>query len=160
MKKLVLALVAALATSASQAEPALTLRPIALQAQPQSDSVTVLNLPADTKVDVLARKGAWMHVRSASGQDGWARITHFKPEAAPSVGGAPGLVEGLLSSGRTSNTAIVTTGVRGLPAKDTQAAAEAVQPGKAFAEPTGDGVFSQGGKLAPLQLGRPAAADK
>ncbi|GAB3550431.1 hypothetical protein GCM10027343_33430 [Noviherbaspirillum agri] len=110
-----------LAAGVVQAEPALTGRTTELMAQAQSDAAVVASLPENTRVEVLGRKGAWSEVRTASGQNGWLRMTTLKPAnaaSAPSSANPIGALQNLLSSGRTSNTATVTTGVRGLDEED------------------------------------------
>lgn len=123
MKKTMLALSCLLATAIAQAEPALTGRATELMAQAQSDATVVASLPENSRVEVLVRKGAWSEVRTATGQSGWVRMTTLKPvtaAAAPSSNNPLGALQNLLSAGRTSNTATVTTGVRGLSEKDLQ----------------------------------------
>jgi len=122
-RKTMLVLAGLLAAGIVQAEPALTGRATELMAQAQSDAAVVASLPENTRVEVLGRKGAWSEVRTASGQSGWLRMAMLKPTnaaAAPSSSNAIGTLQNLLSSGRTSNTATVTTGVRGLSEKDLQ----------------------------------------
>lgn len=124
MKKRTTAVLAGLlAAGIVQAEPAVTGRATELMAQGQSDAPIVASLPENTRVDVIGRKGAWSEVRTASGQGGWVRMTVLKPAsalAAPSASNPIGALQNLLSSGRTSNTATVTTGVRGLGEQDIQ----------------------------------------
>lgn len=149
------ALLGLIAASAVQAETASTLRSTALQAEPQSDGRLVITLPADTRLEVLARKGAWVQVRNTSGQAGWVHMANLQSASAPPDEKGAGAIKGLMSSGRTSNTAIVTTGVRGLPGKDAQDGQESGNQNQPFAQPVHGDVFSSGSKLAPLQIGRP-----
>jgi hypothetical protein len=123
MKSSSFMLIALLATGVSHAESALTIRATDLQAQAQSDAATLATLPENTKVDVLRRVGAWDEVKTAAGQTGWVRMLNLrfdvnntsKPNGAA---GSLNALSGLLSTGRTSNTATVTTGVRGLTEED------------------------------------------
>lgn len=123
MKTVAMALAGLLAAGAALAESALTNRATALQAQAQSDAATIASLPENTRVEVLARKGAWSQVK-AGGQTGWVRMMSLKPEGAvqqaPASGNPLGGLGSLLSAGRTSNSATVTTGVRGLGEEDLQ----------------------------------------
>lgn len=108
-----------LGASAAHAESALTARATDLMAQAQADATKVAALPENTKVDILRRVGAWSEVKSAAGQ-GWVRMMSLKPESAgtgSSASGAGGLTS-LLNSGRSSNTATVTAGVKGLTKED------------------------------------------
>lgn len=123
MKTVAMALAGLLAAGAALAETALTSRATALQAQAQSDAATIVSLAENTRVEVLARKGAWSQVR-AGGQTGWVRMMSLKPEGAaqqvPAPGNPLGGLGSLLSAGRSSNSATVTTGVRGLGEEDLQ----------------------------------------
>lgn len=136
------------------AEPAVTARSAALQAQPQSDAATLASLPEHTRVEVLRRSGAWSEVRTAAGQTGWVRMASLKPAgdgagpAAQASGNPLGALDTLLTSGRTSNKGTVTTGVRGLPKDDPQPAPSA--PPRLTADEAAAHVFSQGSKLVPV----------
>lgn len=110
----------------AQAEPALTNRATDVLAQPQSDANKLAPLAENDKVEVLQRSGAWSQVRTSAGQTGWVRMMHLKPASVAdrSSGTAPQVnaLAGLLGSGRTTNNATVTTGVRGLRENDLQRA--------------------------------------
>lgn len=153
----------------AQAEPALTVRATDLQAQAQSDSAVVASLPENARVEVLGRKGAWSQVRTAAGQSGWVRMLGLKPETgtvAPQPGGGPlGAVGSLLSAGRSTNTATVTTGVRGLSEEDLQRAqanpAELDKAQRLRADRGAAQDFARRSKLAPAnvdELGEPASS--
>jgi uncharacterized protein YgiM (DUF1202 family) len=163
MKRLALTL-AGLLAGAACAESALTTRSTELQAQAQSDAATVATLPENTKVDVLGRKGAWSQVKTSTGQTGWVRMLSLKPEGAAASASAPapaaanplGSLGNLLSSGRSSNTATVTTGVRGLSEEDIQNAqanpAELEKAQKFGADRNAAQAFAQRSKLAPAKV--------
>lgn len=126
MKQPSLLLALLLTAGAALAEPAVTIRATPLQAQAESDAATVDSLAENTRVELVARKGAWAQVRTAGGQGGWVRMLALRPEAAggaqaaPAGGGAATALKGLLTAGRSSNSATVTTGVRGLSEEDLQ----------------------------------------
>lgn len=161
MKRWILML-AGLLAGAAHAEPALTIRSTELQSQPQSDSATVAELAENTRVEVLGRKGAWSQVKTAAGQTGWVRMLSLKPEAAAQQAPAPasanpiGALGSLLTAGRTSNTATVTTGVRGLSEEDLQNAqanpAEVEKMQKYSTDKDSARAFAQRSKLAPVKL--------
>jgi hypothetical protein len=97
------------------AEPAVTIKPVDLKAQAASDAKTVASLPANTTVDLVARQGAWVQLRS--GNDvGWGKLFDVRLAGAttgPAKAGANSLGQVLgLASGQRG--ASVTTGVRGL----------------------------------------------
>lgn len=125
-KSLGAALVLSCAAGAACAESALTARATDLQGQPQADAAAIVNLPENTKVDVVSRRGAWTQVKTAAGQTGWVRMLNLKQEsssAAASSSGSGNPVSGLatlLGSGRTSSSATTTTGVKGLQKEDVQ----------------------------------------
>lgn len=160
MRKILLTLAGLLAASLAQAEPALTGRATDLMAQAQSDAAVVASLPENTRLDVLGRKGAWSEVRTAAGQNGWVRMTSLKPATSAANAPAPanplGALNNLLSSGRTSNTATVTTGVRGLSEQDLQnAQANPAEMEKmqqfAVGKPAAEG-FAQRSQLVPRSV--------
>ena len=161
MKMLTLVLAGLMAAGASQAEPALTNRATDLQAQAQSDSAMIASLPENTRVEVLGRKGAWTQVKTASGHSGWVRMMSLKPEggaqAVPSTAVNPlGALGSLLSAGRTSNTATVTTGVRGLGEEDLQNAqanpAELEKMQKQSIDKSVAQAFAQRNRLVPVKV--------
>jgi uncharacterized protein YgiM (DUF1202 family) len=161
MKRWILML-AGLLAGAAHAETALTTRSTELQSQPQSDAATVATLTENTKVEVLTRKGAWSQVKTASGQTGWVRMLTLKPEGAaqqaPAASGSNpiGALGGLLTAGRTSNTATVTTGVRGLSEEDLQNAqanpAEVEKMQRYSADKPSAQAFAQRSKLTPVAV--------
>ncbi|MGZ3238305.1 MAG: hypothetical protein ACXWIN_09045 [Burkholderiaceae bacterium] len=115
--------IALCATAMAHAESALTVRATDLQAQGQSDAATLTTLPENTKVDVLRRVGAWDEVKTSAGQTGWVRMLNLRFDVnnaakANGTAGSLNALSGLMSTGRTSNTATVTTGVRGLTEED------------------------------------------
>lgn len=127
MKNPIVALCLLLASMLAQAESAFVVRGADLQEQNQSDSPTLATLTKNTRVEVLRRLGAWSQVKTADGKTGWTRMTalRFVPETGAQVsakpsGNALGALNDLLSSGRTSNSATATTGVRGLTEEDLQ----------------------------------------
>lgn len=161
MKTLTLALAGLLAVGGAQAESALTSRATDLQAQAQSDSAIVASLPENTRLEVLGRKGAWSQVKAAGGQSGWVRMMNLKPEAGaqqvPATTANPlGALGSLLSAGRTSNTATVTTGVRGLGEEDLQNAqanpAELEKMQKQSVDKSVAQAFAQRNKLVPVKV--------
>lgn len=160
MKRWILVL-CGLVAGAACAESALTSRATELQSQPQSDSSTIATLGESTRVEVLARKGAWSQVKTANGQTGWVRMLSLKPEAAaqqaPASSSNPVSALGsLLTAGRTSNTATVTTGVRGLSEEDLQNAqanpAEVDKMQRFSVDKSAAQSFAQRSKLGPVKV--------
>jgi hypothetical protein len=161
MKNFLFMLIAGLAAGITHAEPALTVRATDLQAQAQSDAATVANLPENTKVEVLRRVGAWDEVKTASGQTGWVRMLNLRFDVnnagkGSGTAGTLGALSGLLSTGRTSNTATVTTGVRGLTEEDLKNAqanpAELEKMQRFAADKVTADKFAQRAKLAVVKI--------
>lgn len=161
MRSLPFMLAALLATGACHAESALTVRATDLQSQSQSDAATLATLPENTKVDVLRRVGAWDEIKTTDGQTGWVRMLNlrFDVNNAGKGNGATsslGALSGLLSTGRTSNTATVTTGVRGLTEEDLKKAnanpAELEKMKRFAADKATAEKFAQRSKLASAKV--------
>lgn len=165
MKSFILAFAGLFTVGAVHAESALTVRATELQAQSQSDAATLATLSQNTKVDVLRRSGAWSEIKTAAGLTGWVRMLALKFDAdggsqtaAPAKSSANplGALNSLLSTGRTSNTATVTTGVRGLSEEDlqnAQANPDELQKAQKFAADKGAAqAFAQRTKLTPSKL--------
>jgi hypothetical protein len=160
MKSSSFMLIALLVTGVSHAESALTVRVTDLQAQAQSDAATLATLPENTKVDVLRRIGAWDEVKTAAGQTGWVRMLNLRFDVngskANGAAGSLNALSGLLSTGRTSNTATVTTGVRGLTEEDLKNAkanpAELEKMQRFAADKTTAERFAQRTKLAAAKV--------
>lgn len=138
MKNLYWIFAGLLAIGIAHAETARTLRSSELQAQAYADAPKISTLPQNTKVTVLRRSGAWSEVKTGSGQTGWVRMLNLRFDGNPAsagntsrdVGKSSGTLNNLLSSGRTSGTATVTTGVRGLSEEELQGGqANPAEPG-------------------------------
>jgi len=161
MKRWILMLTGLLA-GAAWAESALTSRSTELQSQPQSDSAVITTLTENTKVEVIARKGAWSQVKTATGQTGWVRMLSLKSEVsgqqapAASSSNPVGALGNLLTAGRTSNTGTVTTGVRGLSEEDLQNAqanpAEVEKMQRFSVDKNAAQSFAQRSKLSPAKV--------
>ncbi|OGB20448.1 MAG: hypothetical protein A3I66_18485 [Burkholderiales bacterium RIFCSPLOWO2_02_FULL_57_36] len=160
MKNHILAFVVLLVSGTAYAESARTIRATELQAQSQSDAATLATLPENTKVSVLRRSGAWSEIKTVNGQAGWVRMLSLRfDEGASGERGAAnpaGALTNLLSSGRTSGTATVTTGVRGLTEADLQRAqanpAELQKLQKFAIQKDVAQAFAQRTKLSPAQV--------
>ncbi|MFZ6658132.1 SH3 domain-containing protein [Undibacterium sp. TJN19] len=104
------------------AESASTSRSTELRTQAGSDAPTLTMLSNQTRVEVLQRSGAWVQVKTSTGQTGWVHMSSLRLDATasntatPSSGG--NLLGSLTSSGRTSNTGTVGAGVKGLDKED------------------------------------------
>ena len=96
------------------AEPATLIRTTELKKEPAADAAMVVELPENTAVETLERRGGWTRVKTASGE-GWVRMLALR-FGGPGVAkkGDSGMSK-LFNVARTgSSGTTVTTGVRGL----------------------------------------------
>ena len=139
-----------------------------LKAQPANDAATVTklaadaakvaDLPANASVDARERRGGWMQVRTAAGQEGWIKILALRYGGA-AKGGDTGITQAVNVARTGSSGTQVTTGVRGL---DNEKIATA-QPNAAelkklegFSVPAADSArFAQRGKLQAQTVSYP-----
>jgi len=101
-------------SNTSRAEPGSTVRAVDLKAQPASDAKTVASLPSGSTVDIVARQGAWVHLKAGTTL-GWAKM--FDVRLAPVTGTAKSTGSNdALNLAMCNRGSSVTTGVRGLDA--------------------------------------------
>jgi hypothetical protein len=92
-----------------------------LMASPYSDANVVVRLPANTPVQIVERRGAWLRVSSGA-QSGWVRLHHVRlGEGGDTKTSGEGtrMLWSLKETGRSGATGIVaTTGIRGMSAEE------------------------------------------
>ena len=99
-------------------EAGIALKADMLRAEPFADAKTAGNLNKNDAVDILAKKGAWLQVKSKSAS-GWVRILSVKRGGASASGSSIADI----ASGRAGTGKVVsTTGIRGLSAEELKAA--------------------------------------
>ncbi len=109
---------ALLSTWALASDAGTALKTDSIRAEPFTDAKTVGNINKNDAVDILNKKGAWLQIKSKSG-NGWVRILSVKRGTASSSGSSIADV----ASGRTGTGKVVsTTGIRGLSAEELKAA--------------------------------------
>jgi len=96
-----------------------------LMAGPYSDAKPAGQLPQNTTVQILERRGGWMRI-SGKGKTGWAKLFQVRtgtgPEAQKSGEGLA-ILRNIGETGRSGSQGIVaTTGIRGLSAEDLKTA--------------------------------------
>jgi len=96
-----------------------------LMAGPYSDAKPAGQLPPNTSVQILERRGGWMRI-SGKGKTGWAKLFQVRtgtgPEAQKSGEGLA-ILRNIGETGRSGSQGIVaTTGIRGLSAEDLKTA--------------------------------------
>jgi len=115
MKRLIAGCLAfGLCASAWAAEEAYTIRATELKAKPYSDALTVLTLPARSKVIVLQRRSSWNQVKSGE-TTGWVKMLGLQLARGATDRRADNGLRSLFNVARSGGSgATVTTGVRGL----------------------------------------------
>lgn len=110
-----LALIAALFPLICAAEPASMVRKTELKDAPATDAGKVADLPENAEVDAGERRGGWILVRTASGQQGWVKMLSLRyGDSAAAKRGDTGLTQAFTAARTGSSGTQVTTGVRGL----------------------------------------------
>ncbi|MDW5417767.1 SH3 domain-containing protein [Iodobacter sp. CM08] len=114
MKKILLLLAL---SSTAWAEPASIIRNSDLREKPFLDAAIVGQLSAGNSVDVQARQGAWMQVKSSSNLIGWIKLLNVRTgnSTESSSGSGFGALAKVFTTGSSGST--VTTGVKGLSAE-------------------------------------------
>jgi Bacterial SH3 domain len=95
------------------AEPASVVRSSPLMSEPATDATKIADLPANAAVDARERRGGWIQVRTAAGQEGWVKLLALR-YAANAKAGDSGLSQAINVARTGSSGTQVTTGVRGL----------------------------------------------
>ncbi len=98
---------------------------VTLMSAPYSDAKPAGQLPQNTTVEILERRGGWMRI-SGKGKTGWAKLFQVRtgtgPEAQKSGEGLA-ILRNIGETGRSGSQGIVaTTGIRGLSAEDLKTA--------------------------------------
>ena len=120
MRRIVFCIAAWLVAGAAYAQTGTVVRDTDLKGEPFSDAATLGTVAAQSKVDVLSRRGAWMQVK-AEGKQGWVRMLSVRLEggrAAAGGGDADAIGRLLGFGGRQPGSTTVATGVRGLSEED------------------------------------------
>lgn len=96
------------------AETGTVARAAELRQKPFGDAAKVADLAANSRVEILARQGAWMQVRGEDGRQGWVKMLNIRTSSGERAanGGGVGSVVGLVTTGRSGKT--TTTGVKGI----------------------------------------------
>jgi hypothetical protein len=92
-----------------------------LMATPFRDAKQAGQLPANTTVAILERRGGWLRVKAA-GKSGWVRLHQVRAGEGPQVqksGEGLSMLKNVSKTGRSGAQGIVaTTGIRGLSAEE------------------------------------------
>lgn len=91
-----------------------------LRATPFADAKSVGSLKKNDAVDILAKKGAWLQVKTKK-TTGWVRLLSIKRGGASASNQVKGIAD--VASGRAGTGKVVsTTGIRGLSAEELKTA--------------------------------------
>ena len=138
------------------AEPATTVRQVELKKGPAADSETIGQLPENTAVEALERRGSYTRVKTSSGE-GWVRMLALRFGGPGAAKKGDSGISSLFNVARTgSSGTTVTTGVRGLDpemlAKAQPNMAELAKMEQFSATPDAAAGFAAKGKLQAQQV--------
>jgi len=112
-------------TAASTNEVGATRSAVDLMTEPYRDAKRAGQLPANTRVDILERRGGWMRI-SGQGKTGWAQLYQVRTGEGPQgtkSGETLAMLKNIGQTGRSGSQGLVaTTGIRGLSAEDLKTA--------------------------------------
>lgn len=115
----------AMNTGTTAKETGATRTAVDLMATPYRDAKPAGQLPSNTTVDILERRGGWLRI-SAKGKIGWARLHQVRAGQGPGAkksGGGLAILKNVGQTGRSGSQGIVaTTGIRGLSAEELKSA--------------------------------------
>jgi hypothetical protein len=106
---------------ASAQEQAVLERDAALLTEPRNGAPVVAQLKQGASGEVIARKGAWVNLKTASGA-GWLFSFNVRFQAAGSAPAASGGARPATAAGTQPRRVTATIGIRGLDAEDLKAA--------------------------------------
>ncbi len=128
MKQLLIAvfiIVLTLLGTAYAKEVGTTRTAVELMSAPYRDAKQAGQLPANTTVSILERRGGWLRI-STKGQAGWARLYQIRSGEGPHAtksGEGLSMLQNVGKTGRSGSQGIVaTTGIRGLSAEELKTA--------------------------------------
>jgi hypothetical protein len=118
------AMLALIAVATMAKEPGTVRTNAELMAAPYRDAKSAGRIKPDTRVDVVERRGAWVHV-TAPEKDGWLRLHEVRLGDGEEKKGSSGLraLWNVGQTGRSGTQGIVaTTGIRGMSADQLKSA--------------------------------------
>lgn len=141
MKRILLSLCLLMPLMAG-AETGTVVKSSELKTAPYADADNAGTLEAQTSVTILGRQGAWIHVHSSSGMDGWLKLFNVRTGSGTESGSsvtALGQLASMFHTGSSGTT--VSTGVKGMSEeklRNTQPNAEELSKFKSFASSPAD----------------------
>ncbi len=128
-----------LSVSASVANDSVTRKAASLMGEPYNDAKVLMELPQNTSVKLLERKGGWSKIE-VKGKQGWMRTLNLNINAQASGADALGSTIKLATGRAGSGNIVATTGVRGLgeeELKEAQFNAEQIALAESYRVDTG-----------------------
>jgi hypothetical protein len=126
-----------------------------LRAEPSADAQAVAEAPADTKLTILQRKGAWYEVKLESPASGQGWIRSFDVQQSANVGWLARFKRVIAGNTAVEGGAQSTIGIRGLGPGDVKKAAPNFQEMAKL-----QGFQSNGGKAKQYAAGASLKAQK
>lgn len=120
-----------LASSLAAAESGSLIKDSDLRAKPFSDAAVTSSLKAKTSISLDARQGAWAHIKTLDGKEGWVRLLNIRTGNGQKGSSGVGALASLFKTGSSGST--VSTGAKGISEEDLSHA----QPNKAEAAKLG-----------------------
>jgi len=109
-------------TAATFAESGSTIKDTPLKDKPFVDARTLADLPARTNLEIVERKGSWMHIM-VLGKQGWVRMLNVRAGQARAAGKTSVQDVTALATGRSgSGNIVATSGIRGLSEEELKSA--------------------------------------
>jgi len=145
---------AVLLAGTAWAESGILLKDTDLRHEPLGSAEVVKQLPANQKVEVTSRQGAWAAVTAADGSQGWIRILNLRTGTGEKARSGFGAMASMFTTGSSGKSA--STGVKGLTADQLRKAkpnypdADALS-GLAVSNEDAE-TFGQDGKLQSITL--------
>ncbi|WP_028456184.1 SH3 domain-containing protein [Chitinilyticum litopenaei] len=97
----------------ARAESGSVIRDADLRQKPFADAAVLSKLAVGAQVEILAREGAWMNVRS-NGQEGWLKMLQVRLGSGGGTNAGAAVGQGLKVVTTGSSGKTVSTGVKGL----------------------------------------------
>jgi hypothetical protein len=103
------------AAAVQAAETGTVLKACELKQKPFSDAAKVADLGEKSPVEILARQGAWMQIKTNDGATGWVKLLSVRTGSGETKSGGGTVLSGLFKTGSSAGS---TTGVKGINEED------------------------------------------
>lgn len=110
-----------LSAVSAQAAPGLALKDEDMRAQPVATAATVGKMTKGATVDILAKQGGWLQIKSGRAQ-GWVRLLSVRAGSGGAGGAGLADVAGVVTQKSDPSRVVAVAGVRGLNEEDLKGA--------------------------------------